>query len=78
MPHPPLQELIALAQQGGDLRRFPRLTPDTCASVADMARDVEFWRGSIAEERDSLHRLWDRCVRVWGGVAGVCALALVN
>lgn len=53
------KELIELALQGGDLHRFPRLTPDACASLADMARDVEFWRGSIAEERDSLHRLWD-------------------
>ena len=60
---PPLQELLALAAAGGDLARCPRLTPDLCASLRDMLRDVEFWKASIAEERDSLHRMWDR----WAG-----------
>lgn len=53
------KELLALAAAGGDLARCPRLTPDLCASLRDMLRDVEFWKASIAEERDSLHRMWD-------------------
>ncbi|KAL4420060.1 hypothetical protein ABPG77_004325, partial [Micractinium sp. CCAP 211/92] len=70
------KEMIALAFKGGDLQRFPRLTPDVCASVAEMAKDVEFWRNSISEERDSLHRLWDSlsylntcCKKVRGDIA---------
>jgi len=54
-----LQELLEMAEQGGDLARFPRLTPDTCAALCEMRRDVAFWRESIADERDSLHRMWD-------------------
>lgn len=62
LPRPRLptwQELLELAGAGGDLAACPRLTPDAAAALLDMQRDVEFWKGSIAQERDALHRMWD-------------------
>jgi hypothetical protein len=54
------REILELAAAGGDTARYPRLTPALCTSLLEAERDVEFWRQSIAEERESLHRLWDK------------------
>lgn len=54
------REILQLAASGGDVARYPRLSPALCASLMEAERDVELWRQGIADERESLHRLWDK------------------
>ncbi|KAI7840365.1 hypothetical protein COHA_005909 [Chlorella ohadii] len=53
------QELLELAAAGGDPERCPRLTQEACASLLEMKKDLDYWRTSIAQEKEQLHRLWD-------------------